>query len=157
MVLNYLDANIGDIIYIRKYDTVKAVKYTKSSCGTLGIQTHRGIIAGEGDKEQVLQWGKFYRSIEDCINGINPIAVLKKDVREIAEENNFGELKVEAGKLYIFRFTWNSFHPKAGWYDALGFVWWLDADGFHVKNNAWKTWSSYEECIAANHVKVVTF
>ena len=157
MVLICLDAKIGDVLYIRKYGVVKAVKYTESHKGTLGINLHSGIIAGEKSEPQVLQWGNLYRTIEDCINGTNPVGTIKKDVREIIEEHNFGDTKVEGGKLYIFRFQWNNFHPKAGWFDALGFSYWLDADGFHIKDNTWKTWGSYDECIANNHVKVVTF
>ena len=156
--LYYLNAKIGSIVYLRINGQIHAAKYMGSSisCGICNM--HAYIIAGKGNDKK---WYSdvAYPTIEDAINGNNHVKVLSKPLNEIVEECGFGELE-DCGKLKVYRYKWNNYHPTKVILNAFCLTFWYDADGFHVKVGiceSKKTYATYEECIADNHVKVVTF
>lgn len=173
-----LNANIGDILYMRKADKVVAVKLVKILCGTAPktFYSHGAfgwfLIAGEGDEPKMINIGtnpttKFYRTIEDCINDSNSVD------RSIMSEKDLAErcgMKVESmrngvgmGYWGCWKFIWDGYQPKRISLAAFEFDFICDENGWHcdlkssTKKETRKYYDTYEECIADNEVKVVVF
>ena len=171
-----LNANIGDVLYVRNDDKVTAVKLVKILCGEPNVSCGRGVfgwllIAGEGGEPKRVYLGnkttKFYPTIEDCINDTNPIErclVTEEDLTKRCGLQ-FEGIRTSVGIGYwgCWKFIWDGFRPKRISLAAFEFNFICDENGWHcdykdsVKKQNLKYYDTYEDCIADNQVKVVVF
>lgn len=172
-----LDANVGDVLYVRMNKTVIAVKIVKYICGSIGASSSDSsyvwlLIAGQGDNPQQKYIGKhntekYYRTIEDCIND-KPIEKYFVDAKELAEkcgmEVTHEYSSIGYGYDGVWKFEWDGFMPKRVHVALSEFHLVNDADGWHYEvykksyeRKPRKFYDTYEECIADNQVKVVAF
>lgn len=175
--LAVLNANIGDVLYMRKDGKVVAVKLVKLLCGKPTPSCGHGVyawllIAGEGDEPQMMflnnKTTKFYRTIEDCIKNFNSVESSIMTEKDLAERCGIGveSMCTSFGMGYwgCWKFIWDGYQPKRISLNAafdLNFI--CDENGWHgdlrdsAKKETRKYYDTYEECIADNEVKVVVF
>lgn len=175
-----LIAKPGNILYVRLHDTVTAVKIVKFACGKteycsfpFSSRVHL-IYAGSDGIERVehiedsISKKRFYRTIEDCINEINPIEKLNFDRNDIAELCGMRVVKnySETGYGYygVWKYKWDGFKPKKVCVSLDNYIFINDEYGWHceVYKNSYekeptKYYDTYEKCLADNKVQVVVF
>ena len=174
-----LDANIGDVLYRRISGCVQAIKLVKIVCGDVrqracSDDVHAWfLVAGEGDEPQMVYVGwhnktKFYRSIEDCINDVNPVERKIVSAKDIASYCNMDaeDMVTSFGMSYygVRKFKWDGYMPKMVDVSLGEFLFVRDKDGWHsevvchsYEAEPKKYYDTYEECIADNRVKVIVF
>lgn len=175
--LAVLNANIGDVLYMRKDGKVVAVKLVKLLCGKPTPSCGHGVfawllIAGEGDEPQRMflnnKTTKFYRTIEDCIKNFNSVESSIMTEKDLAERCGMGveSMCTSFGMGYwgCWKFIWDGYQPKRiSLNAAFDFNFICDENGWHgdlrdsAKKETRKYYDTYEECIADNEVKVVVF
>lgn len=174
-----LNANIGDVLYMRINGKVNAVKLVKILCGRPTASANHDatyawfLIAGGGDEPKMMYVGfhnttKFYRTIEDCINDSNSVEKRIVTAKEIAERCG---MEVEAmrtnfgmGYWGCWKFKWDGYMPKRISVSTSQFNFICDENGWHYdvyqysyEKEPKKYYDTYEECIADNRVKVIVF
>ena len=174
-----LNANVGDVLYMRKDGMIKAVKIVKFFCGNKPTAARYDntyvflLVAGEGEKPQefYIGWEKesfLYPTIEDCINGTNAITKRIIPAKEMAEKcgcevvteyTSFG-MRYEG----MWKFYWNEYLPKRVCVALSEYNFVDDGNGWRMEvykksyeKEPKKYYDTYEECIADNQVKVVVF
>ena len=174
-----LNANVGDVLYMRIDGNVNAVKVVNFICGAGATHAVSDasyvtlLVAGKGEETEKLYIGrgsnrKFFFSIEDCINNCNPVETIIYTDKEIAQfcGMNVEGLRTDFGAFYngVKKFVWDGYMPKLVKLLLSNFIFIKDADGWRFETykksyetKAKKYYDTYEECIADNQVKVIVF
>ena len=144
-----LNANIGDVLYMRIDGKVNAVKLVKILCGKPNASASSDatyawfLIAGGGDEPKMMYIGfhdrttKFYHTIEDCINDSNPVEKSIFTAKEIAERCGMEvkEMHTSFGMGFwgVWKFMWDGYMPKRIDVATSAFNFICDENGWHYE------------------------
>ena len=173
-----LNANVGDVLYVRENKTVVAAKIIKYTFGSyknsFSDASHAWLLYAGGDGTPKVQYigchndKKFYRTIEDCINDANPVEKYFIDIDKVAEKCGMKATRehTQCGYGYygVWKYKWDGFKPKRVHVMLTEFLLVNDENGWHYETikhsrekEPTKYYDTYEECIADNKVQVVVF
>lgn len=173
-----LDANVGDVLYMRIKGSVTAVKIVRVILGSVNASFSNSsyvemLVAGEGNTTKREYIGchsntKFYRTIEDCINNTNHVDKYYISDEEVAEkcsmEVTHKYTDIGFGYDGVWKFKWDGFMPKRVHIPLSDYNFIDEGNGWFARpikksyhKETPKYYDSYEECIADNQVKVVVF
>lgn len=164
---NVIDANFGDILYMREDGKIKAVKYvavelrdrcprdTYRHLDVLGCY----IVAGESEERKKQAYDiKLYRTVQDCRQGINEVPNFKADVYAMAEEAGLPVTGVQ-NDIPVARFyQWDGYYPRKCVVPLTDYVIRYSGESFDVKQVKEKRiYRSFDECEKDNFLEVITF
>lgn len=165
-----LALDINEVVYLRRDGKIVAAKYLgliskANGCGDTTI--HRFYRADGQTDLLIITCGnlkhickRVYKTIEDAIHDVNPIAYKRADITELTiDVFGFSHERSVIGGLYLGKtlWKWNGFTSESvhvGQFD------------FDIEwNGKWsckyigkgKYYNTQEECMQENHVDVVTF
>ena len=159
-----IDANIGDILYMREGGKVKAVKYIAFEMRNRPEQKSEHLesvccylVAGESFERKIHPYYvHFYRSISDCRQGINEVKHFSIDPVLVAKEVG---IEAKDDKIpFTLLYEWDGFYPRKKHVCLTSFV--IRYDGEYWDSNpvdGRMFYNTFEECEEANYLEVVTF
>lgn len=162
-----IDANFGDILYMREDGKIKAVKYvavelrdrcprdTYRHLDVLGCY----IVAGESEEQKKQAYDiKLYRTVQDCRQGTNEVPNFTADVYAMAEEAGF-PVTGASNDIPVCKFyQWDGYYPREVKVLLTDFVIRYSGESFDFKQvKEKKLYRSFEECENDNFLEVITF
>lgn len=171
-IVTLQDVEFGSVIYTRHQDKVVAVKPTEL----------RSVLSAAGSGESILTllfatgetkyahlrtdlFGnlecafKFFRSIEDAIEGVNTIKPKKIDGEQLLINTfNFYVKRDIITILGVDKWVWNGYKPIVEHISDWNFQIQFDCDGVNLVYTSFKKiYNTREECAQSNEVLVVNF
>lgn len=162
-----LDANFGDVLYMREDGKIKAVKYVAVEMKDRDRKdTYRHLdilgcflVAGEKAERKMTAFdAKMYRSISDCRQDINRIGHYTADASLMAIDAGLNVVGASDNIPVLSYYVWDGFYPKQKRFLLTAYVVRYDGKSFEtscVKDK--KFYRTFEECEADNYLEVITF
>lgn len=152
------NVEFGKTYYTRRDDMVKAVKVLRIECRPGNYSFIKCNIAGEGVKQ--LTHITLYETIEDCIKGVNVLKEIDV-VYRISRLKSEVEIEKIYGFQHVVRYVWDGFKPKKVYFNLNNFLIYGDVNHTWtietLNGEVYKTYETYDECLADNYIKVVEF